>query len=66
VQDKAGKTFQVSKGAPQVIMDLADLTAEDRTRADKVVNDFARQGFRALGVGIKQSAEKQWTFFQTS
>ncbi len=44
-----GKTFKVTKGAPQVISGLsADAAAQ--SALDKAVNDFAARGFRALGV----------------
>jgi len=44
-----GKTFKVTKGAPQVI---SGLTADDtqKNAVEKAVNDFAARGFRALGV----------------
>jgi H+-transporting ATPase len=47
---KDGKTFKVTKGAPQVILGLAANAAEVKDRTDKAVNDFAARGFRALGV----------------
>ncbi|MGV8943808.1 plasma-membrane proton-efflux P-type ATPase [Thermomonas sp.] len=50
VKDKDGKAFKVTKGAPQVILDLAANAAEVKDAADKAVNDFAARGFRALGV----------------
>ncbi|HFQ91146.1 MAG TPA: plasma-membrane proton-efflux P-type ATPase, partial [Desulfobulbus sp.] len=62
VRDADGNTFLVTKGAPQVIMDMADLTEADRKRADQVVNDFAAQGYRALGVGMKKEKDTSWTF----
>jgi H+-transporting ATPase len=45
-----GKTFKVTKGAPQVILDLAAPTAAVKTAVTKAVDDFAARGFRALGV----------------
>jgi H+-transporting ATPase len=47
---KDGKTFKVTKGAPQVISGLAADDAGVREAVDKAVNDFAARGFRALGV----------------
>jgi H+-transporting ATPase len=50
VQDGGGKSFRVSKGAPQVIMSLTD----DKQAVEKDVTDcvsrFAEKGYRALGV----------------
>ena len=50
VQDKDGKSFKVSKGAPQVILDLSANAAAVKDAVDKAVNGFAVRGFRALGV----------------
>ncbi len=56
-----GQKFRVSKGAPQVILDLAedrDQIGEEVTRA---VDDFAKRGFRALGVA-RTDADDHWHF----
>jgi H+-transporting ATPase len=45
-----GKTFKVTKGAPQVIQGLCENAAAVKDAVDKAVNDFAARGFRALGV----------------
>ncbi len=45
-----GKVFKVSKGAPQVILELAKTTGDEKAAVEKAVNDFAARGFRALGV----------------
>ncbi len=50
VTDTDGKTFKVSKGAPQVILALTDDTAKIKPTVDTAVNDFAAKGFRSLGV----------------
>jgi H+-transporting ATPase len=50
VKSKDGKTFKVTKGAPQVIQGLAANAAAVKDAVDKAVNDFAARGFRALGV----------------
>ncbi len=57
-----GQTFQVSKGAPQVIMQISNLTNEEALRAEHVTHDFAKQGYRSLGVACKKQGAKQWTF----
>ncbi|MEP7161857.1 MAG: plasma-membrane proton-efflux P-type ATPase [Dermatophilaceae bacterium] len=43
-------TFQVTKGAPQVILALVDDAATITPAVDTAVNDFAARGFRSLGV----------------
>ena len=45
-----GKVFKVTKGAPQVILDLAAPNAAIKAAVTKAVDDFAARGFRALGV----------------
>ncbi len=56
------KTFQVTKGAPQVIMALSDLSDKERLRAQQVVDAFAEQGYRALAVARKVQGMHQWQF----
>ena len=45
-----GKTFKVTKGAPQVILELSANGPQVKTSVDKAVNEFAARGFRSLGV----------------
>ena len=45
-----GKSFKVTKGAPQVIQGLSANAAAVKAAVDKAVDDFAARGFRALGV----------------
>jgi len=56
IQDHQGKTFRVSKGAPQVILDLCDLDDTMRARADRAVTEFAMKGYRTLGVARSDQA----------
>jgi H+-transporting ATPase len=42
--------FKVTKGAPQIILELATSTADAKAAVEKAVNDFAARGFRALPV----------------
>ena len=62
IQDASGSTFQVAKGAPQVIMEMAGLSGDMQARAQRVVDAFAEQGYRALGVARKDSGAAGWTF----
>ena len=50
VKGADGKTFKVTKGAPQVILALSANAAAVKSAVDKAVDDFAARGFRALGV----------------
>jgi H+-transporting ATPase len=45
-----GKTFKVTKGAPQVILDLCHPTKELADEINDKVDEFAHQGYRTLGV----------------
>jgi H+-transporting ATPase len=61
VRGKDGKTFKVTKGAPQVILELAANTVEVKTSVDKAVNEFAARGFRSLGVA-RAGEDGKWQF----
>ncbi len=58
---KEGQTFKVSKGAPQVVLELCQPTPELRQQAEKVVNEFAIKGYRTLGVA-RTDEQGQWRF----
>lgn len=49
-----------TKGAPQVIIDLSDMSEADKQKASEAVDAFAAKGFRALGVARKQG--DAWKF----
>ena len=59
VQAEDGKTFKVTKGAPQVIQALAENAAAVKDAVDKAVDDFAKRGFRALGVA-RADGDGKW------
>ena len=61
VKDADGKTFKVTKGAPQAILELAANVSQVKPSVDKAVNDFAARGFRSLGVA-RAYADGQWQF----
>jgi H+-transporting ATPase len=50
VKDKDGKSFKVTKGAPQVILALAANAGQVKAAVDKAVEGFAERGFRSLSV----------------
>ncbi len=54
-----GKTFKVTKGAPQVILALSANAATVKDAVDKAVDDFAARGFRALGVA-RADGDGKW------
>jgi H+-transporting ATPase len=58
VKGSDGKTFKVTKGAPQVILALSANAATVKSAVDKAVDDFAARGFRALGVARADSGSE--------
>ena len=64
VKGTDGKTFKVTKGAPQVILALTEKTQtenNEKAAVEKAVNEFATRGFRSLGVA-RAEGEGQWQF----
>lgn len=61
VKDKDGKEFKVTKGAPQVILQIAANGSQIKQSVDKAVNEFAARGFRSLGVA-RDDGNGQWQF----
>jgi H+-transporting ATPase len=60
-KDAEGNVFHVTKGAPQVIIGLANLAGEDLQKANQSVDDFASKGYRTLGVARKDG-DRPWKF----
>jgi H+-transporting ATPase len=61
VQGPDGKTFQVAKGAPQVILEMSANAGKVKAAVDKAVNEFAARGFRSLGVA-RADGKGKWQF----
>jgi H+-transporting ATPase len=53
------KTFTVTKGAPQVILELVTDADQVKDAVDAAVNDFAVRGFRSLGVA-RSDEDGEW------
>ncbi len=62
IKDSHGNLFFVTKGAPQVIMQLSDLSIDEIQRAERIIDEFAKQGYRALGVALRAKGNKHWQF----
>ncbi len=56
-----GKEFKVTKGAPQVILELSANSGQVKPAVEKAVNEFAARGFRSLGVA-RAEAGGSWQF----
>jgi H+-transporting ATPase len=61
IKDASGKVFRVTKGAPQVILALAKLSAVDLEKAQQAVNGFAGRGYRTIAVAVAQG-DGPWAF----
>lgn len=58
--DKQGNQIRVSKGAPQVIVDLAKPSKEESDAIFKLVDQLASHGYRALGVTQSNDDGNTW------
>jgi len=56
------KEIIATKGAPQVIIELSNLDREAKKEVYKKVEEFAKNGFRTLGVGYKYSTNEKFEF----
>jgi H+-transporting ATPase len=61
VKAKDGKTFKVTKGAPQVILALSGNAGQVKPAVETAVNEFAARGFRSLGVA-RAEGDGPWQF----
>jgi H+-transporting ATPase len=61
VKAKDGKTFKVTKGAPQVILALSANAGQVKPAVEGAVDEFAARGFRSLGVA-RAEGDGQWQF----
>jgi len=57
-----GKKIVVTKGAPQVIIELCNEKEFDKNVAYQRVEEFAENGFRTLGVAYKNPDEEKYHF----
>ena len=61
IVESDGASIKTSKGAPQVILELAFNKDSIREEVDSAINEFASRGFRALGVA-KTDAGGNWQY----
>jgi len=54
-----GKEFRVTKGAPQVILELSANAGQVKPAVEEAVDEFAARGFRSLGVA-RADQEGKW------
>lgn len=56
VVKSGNKHFLVSKGAPEAIQKMVINVPR---QFDSIVNEYAKQGFRVLGLGLKEITEEE-------
>jgi H+-transporting ATPase len=61
VKGADGKEFKVTKGAPQVILELSANVEQIKPVVEKAIDEFAARGFRSLGVA-RADQEGEWQF----
>jgi len=61
IKDTHGNSFKVAKGAPQVILSLAEDKAKIADKINAQVEEFASTGYRALGVA-KSDKKGKWAY----
>src|SRR5882724_8780477 len=61
IKDTSGKLFRVTKGAPQVILALTNLSGSDLKKASQTVDSLASRGYRTIGVAAAQG-DGPWIF----
>jgi H+-transporting ATPase len=61
VKGPDGRSFHVTKGAPQVILGLCKLDAAAMEQVGSTVERFAEQGSRTLGIARSEDGQR-WTF----
>jgi H+-transporting ATPase len=61
VKGNDGKQYKVTKGAPQMILELSSNAAQVKPAVEKAINEFAARGFRSLGVA-RADGDGKWQF----
>ena len=61
IKDTNGNTFKVSKGAPQVILDLIEDKSKVQEHLDKTISQFASKGYRSLGIA-RTDEQNKWQY----
>ncbi len=61
IHDSDGKDLYVTKGAPQVILNLSDATEDIKEKVKAKIKDFAEKGYRTLGVARSRD-DKHYEF----
>ncbi|MBN1914640.1 MAG: plasma-membrane proton-efflux P-type ATPase [Parachlamydiales bacterium] len=61
IRDAQGKIFYVTKGAPQIILNLCKIESDLAKKMNNAIDTFAQKGHRTLGVA-RSTDGKTWEF----
>ncbi|MFW5488027.1 MAG: plasma-membrane proton-efflux P-type ATPase [Desulfovibrio sp.] len=61
IKTDSGDHFKVSKGALQVILDLAEVDDDVRAKAEEATQGFAAKGYRTIGLA-RTDEDESWSF----
>jgi len=61
IEGPDGQRFKVTKGAPQVILELSKVNPATADRAGKIIDNLAAKGYRTLGVARMDDGQ-HWQF----
>lgn len=50
-EDNQGNRIIAAKGAPEALLEVANLSASEKQKLRQYIQDFGKQGYRVLGVG---------------
>ncbi len=59
-QNAEGKKIISAKGAPEAILDVSNLSAEERKNVTATINELAQKGYRLLGVALSDYANDNY------
>jgi H+-transporting ATPase len=60
IRDASNEVYRITKGAPQLIIELCHLPSEVSSKAGRAVEELAAKGYRTLGVA--RSNDDAWEF----
>jgi H+-transporting ATPase len=61
-KNSEGEEARYTKGAPQVIIEMSALDEKTKTKAEETVAEFAKKGYRTLGVARSDDDGATWSF----
>ncbi len=53
-EDDLGHRIIAAKGAPEAIINVSDLSEIEKEELERIINQFASEGYRVLGVGMAE------------